>query len=225
MLGCFAMRFLLSAIFASLFSVNASAELYIQKGSTSPDGFCAFAISYPPTQKHPDGLMQGCFVHPKTKKPIGAFFYLASTDAETYSPGSYIYKNYHNFDYLWSADSTHVAVTHNMRHFGEVFPFRRRGLAFQSLQMPDLIAPLKERLVSVLHESNHTSVSADRWLRNHRLVVIIARDAQVTDSGIPAGRDWNEKDWREYSLQFTLSFDLNGKSTIEATKFRIQDPQ
>ena len=218
------MRFLLPAILVILLPVCAPAGLYVQKDSISPDHSCAFAINYPPVPKSPDGFMQACFVNPKTQKRIGDFFYLPYADAETYAPGSYIYENYHNFDYAWSADSTHVAVTNNYRHGGRIFPFRRSGTDMQMLQMPDLAALLKERLAGVLRESIHTSITASHWEQNHRLVVTISRDAQVTDTSIPADKTWNEKDWRNYLLRFTISFDPAGKPTIETTKFTIGAP-
>ncbi len=216
--GDFPMRLLLLTILGLLTCAAAHAELYLQDESRSPDGTVVFALNYPPTENQTKGSVQGCFVHPKSKKRIGDFFFLPGTTAETHRPGSYAFDNYNVFDYVWSADSTHLAIVHNMRHFGAIHPFRRSGLSFQPLQMPDLVAPLQERLTGVIQESIHTSIKANRWGRKHSLTATIAKDAQLTKTGN------DNKDWREHSLQFTISFDSEGKPIIEATKFRVQIP-
>jgi hypothetical protein len=217
------MRFLVLT-FILLASMSAHAELYVQRKSSSPDGSVIFAINYPPTERHPDTfsqlhlpMVEGCFLHPKTKERIGHFFYLEGTDAEVDHPGTHSFDGHNVFDYVWSADSTHVAITKNMRHFGIIYSFRRRDLAFQRLQMPELVTPLQERLAGVIQQSHHTSIKANGWQRRHRLVATISRDAQVTNTG-------NEnKDWKEYSLQFTIAFDGDGKPTISATKSHVEN--
>jgi hypothetical protein len=198
-------------------------ELYVQRESLSPDGTVVFAIKYPPNGERPMaseggawvGPVQACFLHPKGKKRIGDFFFLPGTDTEAHHPGSAVFDQYNVFDYVWSADSSHVAIVHNIRHFGVIHPFRRRGLSFQRLAMPDLASPLNSRLKGAITESNHTSVIANHWRPKNRLVATISRDAKLTDTGN------GEKDWRKHSMQFTISFDSDGKSIVEATKFRI----
>jgi hypothetical protein len=214
---------LLIALILLLTRTVGFSELYVQRESLSPDGTVVFAIKYPPNGERPtaseggvwDGPVQGCFLHPKSKKRIGTFFFLPGTDTEAHRPGSAVFDQYNMFDYVWSADSSHVAIVHNMRHFGVIHPFRRTGSSFQRLAMPDLAGPLKSRLKGVIAESNHTSIIANHWRPKGSLVATICRDAKLTDAGNGG------KDWRGHSMQFTISFDSDGKPIVEATKFRI----
>ena len=83
--------------------------------------------------------------------------------------------------------------------------------------MPDVVAPLQKRLAGGIQQSIHTSIKANRWQQKHRLVATIAKEAYVADTG-------NEnKDWREHVLQFTISFDSEGKPTVATSKFRIEN--
>jgi hypothetical protein len=120
------------------------------------------------------------------------------------------------FDYVWSADSTHIAIVHNMRHSSQIYPFRREGSTFKGLEMPDLDTLLEERLRGTLQQDHIIDTTANRWTHHHRLIVTIAEDAQVSSRG-------NEYEyWREHSLRFIISFDTDGKPHIEATRFRVR---
>ncbi|MEP6669207.1 MAG: hypothetical protein ABJF10_08645 [Chthoniobacter sp.] len=210
------MRLLLLLLCGVSVLTSAHGELYLAKESRSPDGTVVFAIIYAPTDQHVEGSPACCFVHPKSKKRIGNIFYLDGVDADTARPGTYIFDHYHLFDYVWSADSTHVAIVYNMRHSSRIYPFRRQGSSFQQLPMPDLVTPLEERLRGTLQQDHNTFTTANRWTRHHRLIATITRNAQVSSSG-------NEsKDWREHSLRSTISFDATGKPHVEAAHFRVQ---
>ena len=220
------MRLELLAISLLLTVTAARAALYRQDESRSPDGAVVFAISYPPTENRPDtisqlhpSMVEGCFLDQKTGKRIGKSFYLELSDAEDAHPGTYSFDAYNVFDYVWSADSSHVAVIQNMRHFGWIYPFRRGRASFQRLAMPDLVEPLQRRLRGAIRQEGHTSVHANLWQRNHRLVATIAKKAQVSDSGSET------ENWREHSLRFTIAFDSRGWPTVEASKFRVAGRQ
>lgn len=193
-------------------------EVYLQDESRSPDCKVAFAIIYPPTQPNPDRHAQVCFVHPETKQRVGSLFLLPGTDAETIRPGGYVFNHYKVFDYVWSADSSHLAIVHRQRYSSVIHPFRRRGRSFQPLEMPDLAAALTSRLTKVIQVSQNTSIEAKRWTSKQSLTATIAKEAQVTKSGN------DNRDWLDHSLQFNISFNHKGKPSVKATEFRVQTP-
>jgi hypothetical protein len=172
--------------------MSVEAEIFPQPESRFPDGTVLFGLSYPPSEKSGEGFMQGFFLHAKSQARLAKFFFLPGTSADGDRPGTSAFDNYNIFDYVWSADSSPVAIIHNMRHFGAIHPFRRRGHSFAPLQMPDLVRPLERRMTDVLQQSTHTAIEANRWTRKHQLIATIARGAQVKQQSGNRGAQWKE---------------------------------
>ncbi len=211
------MRIFLLTCATFLTCVGAHAELYLQKSSVSPDGTAVFAINYPPTKNNAEGWAQGCFLHPRSKKPIGSLFFLPDTDANTDHPGSYSFDNYRVFEYVWSADSHYVAVTLNRRRWSSIYPFRRRRSAFQMLIMPNLYSLLEPHLKEVIQVGLNTSIRAERWTKDHLLVASITKDGQTTQSG------QIDQGWKEHSITATILFARDGAPRIKETEFCVDD--